>query len=340
MESKNKGSVCASLLMMVVDFCKTNNLDIPEECTRYFNQDFTILNDIYARVSLATWCNILYKIHRQYPVAALGLKIAEHVQPSYAGILTYLAFSNPNLFDALPDFINYSRLVYDYQYLNFDIKNDEIEFSWSDYNELSGLLVDELFIAVFVKILKLAIYPHELPVRRIHFIYKKPKNTGIYEEFFQCPVYFDMPLSGVVFSISGFKNVTLSSPDEILYEILKQQVDRLVEELKNYNDFEQRIYLSIVSAIKDKDVSMEAVAKNMEVTVTKLRQILIQKELDFSDLLADTRYKLAQQYLKKPKLSINAISEMLGYSEQSSFQRAFKVWSGTTPLKWRKMNRA
>ena len=36
-------------------------------------------------------------------------------------------------------------------------------------------------------------------------------------------------------------------------------------------------------------------------------------------------------------LSIGDISHRLGFSEQSAFQRAFKRWTGVTPLVWRRM---
>jgi len=44
---------------------------------------------------------------------------------------------------------------------------------------------------------------------------------------------------------------------------------------------------------------------------------------------------MAMQYLKDPHLSVQEISMLLGYSEQSAFQRAFKQWTAQTPQQWR-----
>jgi AraC-like DNA-binding protein len=44
---------------------------------------------------------------------------------------------------------------------------------------------------------------------------------------------------------------------------------------------------------------------------------------------------LAQQYLTDENLSLHEISLLLGYSEQSAFQRAFKQWTRQTPQQWR-----
>jgi AraC-like DNA-binding protein len=41
------------------------------------------------------------------------------------------------------------------------------------------------------------------------------------------------------------------------------------------------------------------------------------------------------QYLKDRHLSLQEIAMLLGYSEQSAFQRAFKQWTAQTPQQWR-----
>ena len=43
-----------------------------------------------------------------------------------------------------------------------------------------------------------------------------------------------------------------------------------------------------------------------------------------------------QQQLVQAQLSLDDIAANLGYSEQSSFGRAFRRWTGTTPLLYRR----
>ena len=44
-------------------------------------------------------------------------------------------------------------------------------------------------------------------------------------------------------------------------------------------------------------------------------------------------------YLSKPDLSIDEIALLMGFSEASSFHRAFKKWTGVTPGAWREGER-
>ena len=53
-------------------------------------------------------------------------------------------------------------------------------------------------------------------------------------------------------------------------------------------------------------------------------------------MLERTRQQLAQAYLADSALQLGEIALLLGYSEQSAFNRAWRQWTGTTPLQWRR----
>ena len=66
----------------------------------------------------------------------------------------------------------------------------------------------------------------------------------------------------------------------------------------------------------------------------------MQRRLDengiiFVDLLNEVRVELAKNKLKSSDLSLAEIGFLLGFSEQSSFNRAFKRWTGRTPREYR-----
>lgn len=67
-----------------------------------------------------------------------------------------------------------------------------------------------------------------------------------------------------------------------------------------------------------------------------LQRRLAEQGLQFQDVLDATRKDLAKIYIKDPSLGMLDIALLLGYSEQSSFTRAFKSWFGDTPSSWRR----
>ena len=56
----------------------------------------------------------------------------------------------------------------------------------------------------------------------------------------------------------------------------------------------------------------------------------------FRERLNKVRRDLAFEYLEDNNLSILDISILLSYREQTSFIRAFKDWTGFSPLQYRK----
>jgi AraC-like DNA-binding protein len=81
---------------------------------------------------------------------------------------------------------------------------------------------------------------------------------------------------------------------------------------------------------------MEEVARYMRMSSRTLHRRLEERQLVFKQLLQKTRQQLAQQYLKEGRLTLSEIALLLGYSEQSAFTRAFKMWVGETPLRFQK----
>jgi AraC-like DNA-binding protein len=55
----------------------------------------------------------------------------------------------------------------------------------------------------------------------------------------------------------------------------------------------------------------------------------------FSNVLQQQRVELAKGYLEQEELSLDEVAYLLGYSEQSSFGRAFRRWTGSTPQSYR-----
>jgi AraC-like DNA-binding protein len=56
----------------------------------------------------------------------------------------------------------------------------------------------------------------------------------------------------------------------------------------------------------------------------------------FSALFDDLRRSLALRYLLRHDLRISEVVFMLGFSEVATFYRAFRRWTGQTPLEYRR----
>jgi AraC-like DNA-binding protein len=77
------------------------------------------------------------------------------------------------------------------------------------------------------------------------------------------------------------------------------------------------------------------VAKRLDMSVRTLQRRLETHGARFADLLRDAMAEHAALLLRRPDLSLSAIAQELGYSDQAHFTRAFATWFGDTPQHWR-----
>jgi AraC-like DNA-binding protein len=81
--------------------------------------------------------------------------------------------------------------------------------------------------------------------------------------------------------------------------------------------------------------SVERCAEKLGLSVRTLQARLAGHGVSFSDIAEGQREKLAKIYLQQTRMALDEVAERLGYGEQTSFGRAFKRWTGTTPQKFR-----
>lgn len=101
----------------------------------------------------------------------------------------------------------------------------------------------------------------------------------------------------------------------------------------------ERLEDCIRASFQSGHCSAEWCAKKLGMSPRSLRIRLGQLNLKFSDVVARQRMIAANAYLDRLDLSLDEVAFALGYSEQSSFGRAFKRWTGVTPQTRREMAR-
>ncbi len=77
--------------------------------------------------------------------------------------------------------------------------------------------------------------------------------------------------------------------------------------------------------------TLPEVCRHLATTPRTLGRRLAAEDTTFADVLESLRHDLATRYLRDPQRSISEIAWLLGYRQTSSFDRAFRRWSGVNP---------
>lgn len=285
------------------------------------------------RYPISQWRNLLERAAKTLDDPLLGLHLGQTISPSSIGVLGYIILACANLGEALLRLQRFYRLVYDAERMEVRQEKDAIVLEWGLEYGRPGQLVDAAAITALVQIAR-DITNSQASPSYVGFINETPDDIQPYLEYFGCPVEFEKSNTVVRIPIR-FLAASLRQPDAALLNILELQAASLLTSLPEADDYEQKVRHAMIRLARTTAPTIEAVSADLHTSVRTLQRRLSERQLNFQELLDDTRHRMAKDYLADRRLQLSEVAQLLGYSEQSAFNRAFKRWSGMTPRHWR-----
>lgn len=86
-------------------------------------------------------------------------------------------------------------------------------------------------------------------------------------------------------------------------------------------------------------LNLRAAARRLGMTERSLRRRLADEGTSFRGVHDDVQLQAAIGYLRDTRLTVEAIAELLGFSDAANFRRAFRRWTGKPPLDYRRHER-
>jgi AraC-like DNA-binding protein len=167
---------------------------------------------------------------------------------------------------------------------------------------------------------------------RVLFAHRKPENIAPFRRIFAAPLIFDAEQNAVVFAADWLKRPLPQSDPEVL-GMLQREIGALGDEY--HESFPDAVRRVLSAAVFTGQAHEDRIAELFAMHVRTLRRRLQKFETSFEELLEEARYSAAQRLLQETEIPVSKIASTLGYSEASSFTRAFRRWSGLTPSQWR-----
>ena len=159
------------------------------------------------------------------------------------------------------------------------------------------------------------------------------KANDKYEEFFNCSVHFEHDFNGIEIDKASL-DVPLITVDNSINEVLCDQANKMLGDIVEQSPIES-VNQYIINHLPLGVPEIDEAAKQLGLSVRTLQRKLSDNEQTFTSMIDSIRKELALSYLKNTNTKVIYITQMLGFSEQSAFQRAFKRWTGHTPKQYR-----
>ncbi|WP_029652216.1 AraC family transcriptional regulator [Marinobacter daepoensis] len=256
--------------------------------------------------------------------------------PAYKGqVLEYLFLSSPSFGEGLRRALNYQRLLSDAANTEVFVDGQEacmvLDAASEEVRRLRHF--NECFVQGVITFFR-SITDGNFYPSRIEFEHEREQGQDHVREVLGCDVVFGAEENRLYFPTEFMSHASPHAEPELLAlheRFASEQVARLEKK-----DIVGQVERIIAELLDSGEVTLDAVAERLGIKPRTLRTRLTEAETSFNQVLADFRYRLARQLLATTDESIDEIVYLTGFSEPSTFYRAFKRWSGMTPIEYRK----
>lgn len=266
---------------------------------------------------------------------SLGLHIGELVQIKSFQVLGYAVYSSSTLREAIDRLVRYERLVGELGRTVLEENGGYLCLKWHCPIESDGYeMVVEAAITGWV-VIGTQLVANSYGDFEVFFAHSGPEDISDYERVYKTRVEFNADFSGVRIK-KDLLNLPVTTADPGLKSIIDQHAQTLLTEFSSKMNLLNEVRASVYQSLADGEPAVETIAAKLELTPRALQNRLKSQGVNFTQLVDEVRKLTALQYIKDKSMNLLDIAFLLGFSEQSSFNRAFKRWTEKAPGEYRK----
>ena len=265
----------------------------------------------------------------------LGLHLGENGFSFPGHILSVLILNAPTIKDAIEKFCQYFNLLNDINTPVFSIDGNlaslSIRFHTKEFK--SSRHIFESLLAAYASVLR-RISNNEIHFDSVCFIHQAPEDISEHQRIFAAPLFFEQMENKLVFN-SQYLDQPLQFSNNEMLETLERLAQKLQKRLYTYGPWSDKVSNIMMNMLKGEKREIEYIASHLAISPRNLQKKLKYEGVTYQKLLENVRKEQALYFLEQTNVTISEIALLLGYSEQSVFSRAFKIWTGSTPGQFR-----
>jgi AraC-like DNA-binding protein len=318
---------------LLAETLRSCNID-PEPLFRQAGIDLLDASDSDARIPTQRIEKLLGLAVEATSNPCIGLHAARQFQPAILHGLGMAWLTSDTLLDALNRLVRYSRFVNPGWDFHVEIKPNTTDLIIAIPDTFSDIahVVTDMGMAVFLRMCQITVMRPILPV---HVALQRPSPLckDEYVDMFGPSIEYDATVNRLCFD-SKQVNQPLTTANPKLARVNDQTVVDYLARF-DHDSIVMQVRSMIIEQLPGGVPKQGEIAEILQMSLRSLQRRLKEEGTSFKDLLEDTRKALAVQYLRESHRSICEIAYLLGFSECSNFNRAFKRWTGKTPGEFR-----
>lgn len=266
----------------------------------------------------------------------LGLHAIEVLPFGAYRVIDFLASSAPTIGAALARVSEYFPLISAAVRLPYSIGSREVTYALEGPHRASGLgrpYAEYTLAAIFLRTRIGTRTQYRLI--RVDFGFPRPPCVTEHERIFDCPVHFGAGVTQLVVAREMWDTPSTGG-DPGLFSVLDAHARMLLDQLPKGDDVVARVREAIAAELRGGNPKLESIAKQLAMSPRTLQRRLREHGQIFNDVLDSMRFHAAKAYLSQRDIASAEVAFLLGFAAQSSFNHAFRRWSGQTPTTFRR----
>ena len=307
----------------------------PDQILGMLGLERSVFADPDGFIASSVFARILEEAAQATGDECFGLHFGEHFDPRDVGALVYVVLNSPTIAAAIDNIERYLHIHNEAVRVSFHIEGQRghLSFLLAELTAEQSRQHNEYSMAVTLKTFRIIAGSHWMP-HEVRFAHAAPPRTSEHLRVFGSRVLFGCAANVLVLE-QGFVNRRVPATDQRLYRILKQHAERILSGMLRDDDLLAAVRRSIAESMREGNPTLAHATKTLSMSPRTLERRLKEHGVSFKQVVDDMRRRLALDYLLHRALTLTQIAFLLGYSEVSAFNRAFKRWTGSTPLKYR-----
>jgi AraC-like DNA-binding protein len=326
-------SLLATFILPVAQALRLQGLDAMEIIESVGIDPAGVINPD-RRISITSMQALLRACVEQTDDEAFGLLAAEQLQPQVLHGLGFAWLASDTVYDGLKRTVRFGKLMATAVDLRLEEEEDYVHLTIARTIEIEHFVhaARDFFVGMITRMCRLTLGEFLAPVR-IEMERPAPQNPDRWEYMLSSRVLFDCETTRITWSRADIM-VPLATGDPLLARVNDEQTENYLNSFLAQST-SREVVGKIVEKLPDGPPNQQQIADAMHVSNRTLQRKLKEEGTSFMDLLQDTRLQLARKYLNHPSRSVVETAYLLGFSEPSTFSRAFKRWTGLAPADYR-----
>lgn len=283
------------------------------------------------------WDEVIRSTHDQY----FGLHLGQtNMSSSHLGLLGYLMHHCPTIRDVYLSLQAHQDKISGWVSYQWKLEHNTvilyytIDPIWLNVSPETARHAIDVAMGGAISLIKVLTGHKVIPVR-VELATTQMVPIIEYEKVYNTKVKLKAPFNAMVLKKEVF-DLRVLSYDQSLYMLFNRLLSEKGQTMDKSNSFANQVKKLLAKEYSGQIPSLGAVASHLNMSDRSFQRKLQLEGLTYRKLALELKKELALNLLEHSDAKVNAIADVLGYAEPSSFRKAFKTWTNATPVQVKK----